>query len=153
MLCVRERVHRDTRLSVVWCNALTEHKPMRDLLKTYRTESPGSVVIKHADRFTFGVPDMTVTENWMTSWWEVKHADPDFESQGIQELMALRLYTAGRNCHYIIYDENPKSVLIVRPPDIKDWKTKSIAETLGHDHKWVVNFIKDYHETFVASRV
>ncbi len=120
---------------------------MRDLLKTYRQMRSQAVVIKHADRYTHGIPDMSVTDLGYTSWWEIKHANPDFESKGVQELTALRLATAG-SCYYVIYAEKPtKCVLIVHPKNISDWMTAFTAATHEFDHKWVVDFITKMHQT------
>ncbi len=130
-----------------------EHKPMRDLLKTIREMRPNAVVFKLADRFTIGVPDMCVTELGITSFWEVKLADPDFDSMGLQEFNALRLAKHGI-CYYIIYEKadlSPEMVYIVHPQQLKNWKTQAISAQKGFNHIWVCNFIVEKHMSYALS--
>ncbi len=49
-----------------------------------------------------GTPDFTFNGANRTSWWEVKHATPNFESPGIQEVTCHRLARTSF-CRYIIY--------------------------------------------------
>lgn len=134
----------------------TESQLTTGLLKELRSSLPGAVILKHADRFTFGVPDVSVTLFGVTSWWEIKNANPDFRSIGIQDLTALRLAGAGI-CHYIIYESTPKCqrTLIVHPKDIAKYKENKFhigsmphltgKWCIGHDHKWVCGFVRSIH--------
>ncbi len=49
-----------------------------------------------------GTPDFTLNGIDKTTWWEVKHATPNFSSPGIQEIMCSRLARTSF-CRYIIY--------------------------------------------------
>lgn len=116
---------------------------MRELHK----QLPGYVCQRHEDRFTSGWPDISVTGNGHTSYWEVKHATPDWKSNGIQELTMLRLAHASFCARYIFYYEkqDAKRTLIVHPDNLKS--LDSDEETVGFDHKWLVAFIEKVHET------
>jgi hypothetical protein len=125
---------------------MTEHTCVATLLKTLRKILPDWVILKLADKWTYGIPDISATGSGISSWWECKHANPDFKSQGIQELTAMRLAKHGI-CYYVIFVDKPKSVLIVHPKDIKNWETSAIAQCEGFDYEWVVNFIiKTHHD-------
>ena len=73
------------------------------LVALMRAELAPFVIFRHEDRITSGIPDISVTGNRHTSWWEVKFANPDFKCPGIQELTALRLAAAGHACFFVIY--------------------------------------------------
>ena len=46
------------------------------LVKALRHEMPGSVVYRHEDQFTAGIPDISVTWREHTAWIEVKFDRP-----------------------------------------------------------------------------
>jgi hypothetical protein len=107
------------------------------LLKLMHARFPGSVVIKHSDKATTGIPDASVTWNARTLWIEVKLADPSFTSTGLQELTCARLARAGR-CTYVIYrrDALGPRVALVPPDQIGRWR--EVDYVPGFDHAWVV---------------
>jgi hypothetical protein len=45
----------------------------RALVKAIRAAMPGAVVYRHEDTFSAGIPDISVTWQGITSWWEVKY--------------------------------------------------------------------------------
>ena len=51
---------------------MTEATLTRELLRVLERKLSGAVIIKHADRFTVGIPDASVTWAGTTSWLEVK---------------------------------------------------------------------------------
>lgn len=51
---------------------MTEAKFTKRLITEIKKEMPGAVVFKHADKFTVGVPDMSVSWGGVTTWWEIK---------------------------------------------------------------------------------
>lgn len=118
------------------------------LVKEFRASLPEYVTLRHEDRLTSGIPDITTTGDKMTSWLEVKFANPNFQSRGIQDLTLLRLQKAGSGL-FVVYREFPathhRRTYIVNPRVIgipmDDWQF--FAE--GFDHKWVVNHIKELH--------
>jgi hypothetical protein len=130
----------------------TETGLTNELLKLMRRELRGFVIFKHADKFRHGVPDISVTSH-VTSWLEVKHADPGFDSKGIQELTMLRLANMGP-AFYIIYAEPrgsyyPRQTMMILPTDIGRWeelRSDPLVLTQGFDHKWVVEKIRMLHK-------
>lgn len=122
-----------------------ESKLKSALLRELHTQLPRFVIIRHADYMTSGIPDFSLTYN-ITSWWEMKHGIPHFDSEGIQELTCRRLEIAGF-CRYIIYLENSrgdqKRTLIVKPRDIKTITPE--VECVGHNHRFVVDYIRKVH--------
>jgi hypothetical protein len=115
-----------------------------ELVKIARAAMNGYVIIRHEDRGTYGIPDISATGNGKTSWWEAKFANPDFNSKGIQDLTMLRLANVGL-ARYIIYEitkEKDKFVHIVHPRDLAKWR-ESGEMSVGFDHLWVISKIKE----------
>jgi hypothetical protein len=102
-----------------------------------------------------GHPDMSLSGNKRTVWYEIKHATPHFESPGIQEWMCQRLEKTSR-CRYIIYIDAPfewpsgvllsRRVVVVKPQYVVNRKGKldftgvcSVSDfvTTTHDHEGV----------------
>lgn len=87
-----------------------------------RTEADlrGSVVLKHADRSTLGIPDFT--GSWMghTGWCEMKYLRKRDTLKGInkveQLVMCHQLYvTTGGKCWVLVYQEEPRQVTAWTP--------------------------------------
>jgi hypothetical protein len=122
----------------------SDHKAeIMDRLRRYQ----GVIAFRIEDTTTSGYPDIYVGANLKSTWWEVKLADPDFDSKGIQELTALRLNQYAGYCRYIIYreeaDGSHKRVSICHPSLISD---ETLQETVGgHNHDWVVEYILRAH--------
>ena len=116
------------------------------LMELIRDGLPGFVAIRHEDVRRAGIPDLSLTGYGKTSWIEIKHGTPDFDSTGIQELTMLRLAAAGY-ARYLVYIENQdgsnKRTLIVHPKRLKDLEPE--AWCLGYNHRWVIDFLKDRH--------
>lgn len=116
------------------------------LMKVMRTELPRFVVMRHEDRWTSGIPDFSVDGAGRTSWYEVKHADPEFDSEGIQELTCLRLAVASY-CRYVIYYENKdgaeKRTMIVHPKHLHALIPE--ASVPGYSHAFVAAYIRRVH--------
>src|SRR5580765_1410320 len=117
---------------------MTEANLKSALARLLREEFPGYTIFRHEDRHLFGVPDFSVTGEWITSWWEGKHANPGFTSQGIQELTMLRL-AKHSHARYIIWYENngAKRTLLVHPQEMKEWQSAK-EQVRGFNHRWVV---------------
>ena len=113
-----------------------------DLSQHLKEVMKGCVYFKHND-LAAGILDFSVTWRGTTSWHEVKFADPDFKSYGLQELNACRLNLHGIS-RYIIYDNVTKKVSIISPNDLKNWKESDIIFNLW-DHRAVANLIKHLH--------
>lgn len=124
---------------------MTEGTLKDAMVKKLRELLPGYVIIRHEDRFTAGIPDISITHNKRTSWWEVKFADPTFTSSGQQELTMLRLSTHG-HAHYIVMDarQDRKRTWILTVEEFKTWPGEgSVRE--GFDYSWIAEEVKVLH--------
>jgi hypothetical protein len=124
---------------------MTETTLVSSLSDIFRLTLKGYIVFKHHDQFTHGVPDLSVTGVGRTSWLECKYANPDFKSEGIQELTMLRL-AATSFARYVIYDasKNGRRTLIVEPRHLANWRDGAFMR--GFDHDFVVETIRQQHE-------
>jgi hypothetical protein len=122
-----------------------ESGPKGELTKRLRVAIPGAVVIRHEDSATAGIPDFSCTYR-RTTWWEVKLAKPEFRSTGIQELTMLRLDSTAY-ARYIIFEDNEgeKRSYIVRPKNIKNWRSDFERSWLGWNFNALVEFIQKAH--------
>lgn len=123
---------------------MTEATLKSALVRALRT-LPNAVVFRHEDRFTHGIPDISITLHHATTWLEVKFANPSFNSRGIQELTLLRLALVG-TARYVIYhqDGTEAKTYIVHPYDIGK-RLDTLPHTSGFDHASVVEFVKTTH--------
>ena len=114
------------------------------LMKELREHLLGAVTLRHEDRFTSGIPDISVTWHGRTTWWECKHATPSLVSQGIQELTLLRLAAAG-HARYIVWQERRgvRRTMIVHPNRLRDLETETTCP--GFDMSWLVEQIRLAH--------
>lgn len=119
------------------------------LMTELRDRLPGFVHQRHEDKFAVGWPDLSCIGFARTSYLEVKHATPNFDSIERQELTMLRLAAASFYARYLVYFENKsgtlKRTLIVHPKRIHDLFPE--ASTTGHDHRWVAEHILRIHRT------
>jgi hypothetical protein len=113
-----------------------------------KAELKSFVVFKHADRFRSGIPDVSVSGNGFTSWWEFKYADPDFDSRGIQELTMLRLDHASYARYVIFCEDKVRQVLIVEPSKIGTWGTEYELRISRFDYGLVAAHIHSIHNTW-----
>ena len=102
---------------------MTEATLTRELLGVLERKLSGAVVIKHADRFTIGIPDASVTWAGTTSWLEVKLVRrrpratlPKSQFPTAQLVTMDRLAGAGRALYLIYFGRyltlwHPRAVL------------------------------------------
>jgi hypothetical protein len=142
-----------TSLSSGYCG-VNEADLKRELMKLLRLHRPQWVYIRHEDRFTSGIPDLSVTGNGRTTWWEVKLVKDgkDIVDKKIQEGITTRLAENGF-CAYIIYEVwfGRKRTHIIHPNDLKlvkngvDMLHVDGFHQTGHDHAWVMSYIMGAH--------
>jgi hypothetical protein len=79
----------------------------RDLVAAIRAAMPGAVIFRHEDRFTAGVPDLSVTWRGTTSWVEVKYSRRGRRSRptALQARALRRLAAAGAPAYLLEYRE------------------------------------------------
>jgi hypothetical protein len=112
---------------------------------------PTSVALRHEDRFTSGIPDISVSLNGKTSWWEVKVADPSCRSKEIQKHLCRRL-NAESFCRYVIYrrglpkGKRPPQIIIVPPLEFERWQDAGIVVAeKKFNHASVVLYMAQIH--------
>jgi hypothetical protein len=93
---------------------------------------------------TAGAPDRCIIGNGITTFWEFKHGTPHYESQGLQELLCIRLAEQSF-CRYVLWLEDAKggnlSTNIVHPV------LNSIeASWTGHDAAPLVRHVLRIHQ-------
>lgn len=130
---------------------MTENDINQRMEKRLKELLPGFVIMKHNERAKSGWPDFSIVGMGSCSQWEVKLADPTFDSPGIQELTCMRLAVAGY-CRYIIFDirdgqDNPNT-LIVHPKDLKQWNAPDKRErfAVGFAFNMIAESIRSAHE-------
>lgn len=103
----------------------------------------GSIVLKHTDRFTQGIPDTSVTWARVTSWWEHKILrDDKIQGREVQNEMMRRLERCGL-AHYVLFA--PSFTTIVKPSAIVDGRlvSKEIEVLKGWED--TVEFVRALH--------
>jgi hypothetical protein len=139
---------------------MTEKDLKDQLVKHLRLRIPRAVVLRHEDKNTAGIPDITVTYMGHTVWLEVKFANPYIVSRGLQNFTCRRLAAQGV-CWYIIYKEHKeyRNTILARPEDVVEnsiVKTPDECVAAGFDHEFVVKFIRrlcgDHNEQKHLSR-
>lgn len=120
---------------------MTEGKLLAPCLKLMRVELAGFVIIKHADGFTSGIPDVSASEGKRTSWWEFKHGPKIKWEHALQQLTCRRLAHSAFGCHVVLYkdDDESRSTVILTPDEVV------IGSVPGFDHRFVTNFIRNFH--------
>lgn len=122
-------------------------------IRLLREKRPDWVIIPHQEVREHGTPDISVTGNTRTTWWEFKHGTPAFLKDDNQELKCARLAREGF-CRYIVYREgkdgldrmtcifHPLSVIhTFGRPDLH--KAESIVD--GFNHHFVTDYIIFMH--------
>jgi hypothetical protein len=112
------------------------------LMRELRARLTGCVALRHEDRFTSGIPDISVTLHGRTSWWEAKVTP--VVSKSIQELTMLRLAAAGY-ARYVVWEDKCgiRRTLIVHPKHLSDLTPEAFC--VGFDMKWLVEQIRVVH--------
>lgn len=97
---------------------------------------------------TAGWPDRGVVGNSRTTFWEFKHATPDFDSPGNQQLFCRRL-AAHAYCRYVVWWESVHGLghrtMIVHPRHVHDGSLLPESSTTGFDHRWLVEKMREAH--------
>jgi hypothetical protein len=127
----------------------SESELTRPLLKALETAMLGSVVTKHSDRFTFGIPDISI--DWInTAWLEVKATEGEkiehHKNWGRQLIDCRRRERATHRCWFVVYRQilGVKSIVIIRPREVFEDRRLGLAdlEIPGHDHGAVAAFVR-----------
>lgn len=121
---------------------MKEQEPKAALSKYLRENLRGAVILRIEDHFTHGLPDTLIFWRQKGLAIEVKFADPDFKSKGIQELTMNRIALASFAFYVVYYCVNEvKRTYIV--------ETKDIGLPIGEwDH-----FTEGFDHNFVAQEI
>jgi hypothetical protein len=115
---------------------------------------PDAVPIRHEDRFTTGIPDLSLTVNGYTSWWEFKYADPHCHWTELQAHMCQQLDTQGFLCRFVIFQRGtthptaprPRQIRIVPPQEIQHWRHLGLVVSEGRfDYRDLVRYFRRVH--------
>lgn len=119
---------------------MNEASLVRNLVATLRVSFPGSIVFKHADRVTAGIPDISVTWKAKTVWLEVKYANPRIHSRGIQSVIINRMSGVGQNVWYVIFHKS--GIYMVKPINLERWQEDFDGKTdTESDYEFVTQFL------------
>jgi hypothetical protein len=117
------------------------------LMAALREILRGSVVLKHTDQFTSGVPDLSVTWGWATSWAEVKvvRRGRGILGRGAQTLTMQQLAAVG-SAFYVVYHLDPAGTYVVHPGNIYgDYWRSPEAHVAAIDHRVVAEHVRALH--------
>lgn len=113
----------------------------QELVAALRRGLAGSVVFKHTDMATAGIPDISATWLGSTTWIEGKRET--IRGSHLQSLTMRNLRLAGYAIHVVWLEDY---VFVVDPLLIKEW-WKDQAESLakGRDVSVVVEYLRAEH--------
>jgi hypothetical protein len=116
------------------------------LTETLRKVFPRFIILRIENNASNAIPDIVATGNRITSWIEVKYADPDFRSKGDQELMMSRLGRQGYALYVVFYEVGEsRRTFIVDPTEIgKPIETWGNSMP-GFDYYWVASQVGKIH--------
>ena len=127
---------------------MNESTKSTPLLTWLRLKAFQSVVFKHCDRATIGIPDASLTWQNSTTWMEFKlfrpgkkwHGYVDFEAiaqkHPVQYEVAKRLATVSK-CYYVVW--------VVRSKKIWVWNPRTKYTYVFHDIPSLGAAILDFH--------
>lgn len=120
---------------------MTEAKLSSACLKRLKNHLENSVIFKHNDSFTSGIPDASIT--WkICLWLEFKFGNRPKWQNELQRLTAIRLAVAGE-CWVIFYQMEPKLTHIIQPKNIQmDGAFVPHLTSNGWNHIFVIQFIR-----------
>jgi hypothetical protein len=84
---------------------MTEAQYTKRYLDECKQEMPGSVVMKHSDRFTSGIPDASITYKGTTRWYEFKKWSYDWLDK-LDQLQLHRMIQLQKEgyAYYIVFE-------------------------------------------------
>lgn len=137
---------------------VTESTVSRALMRALQQHLPNALPIRHEDKFTKGVPDLSISykpphaSHGMTSWWELKYAAPDCHTTKVQRYMCQQLDQKSFCCRYVVFrrghaDKWPRQIRVVKPHDFDHWRTLGRVISSGSfDYAALVRYILEVHE-------
>jgi hypothetical protein len=126
----------------------------RTLQLAIQKHLPDATALRYEDRYTKGIPDLSISYNNQTSFWEIKYADPYFATSKVQHYLCEQLDTKGFSCRYVIFQRGiarpknprPRQIRIVKPRDISHWQHLGFVISTGRfDYQALVAHILAVH--------
>lgn len=98
----------------------TESQLKSELGEAIKKLESRAVWLRHEDKISAGIPDISITTAGRTLWVEAKRSDMDgrWKTRGIQHLTCKRLADVGL-CYYVIYRYDLDCVDVVLPYSIQ----------------------------------
>jgi hypothetical protein len=134
---------------------MTEATVRRTLRLAIQEHLPDAVALRYEDRFTRGLPDLSISYRGKTSFWEIKYADPYFRTSKVQHHLCEQLDIRGYHCRYIIFQRGiarpttarPRQIRVVKPSDIDHWTHLGLVISTGRfDHAALVAHFATVHQ-------
>lgn len=128
----------------------SESELTRPLMKKLAIAMPGAEIFKTSDRFTAGIPDISI--DWRGHvWLEIKATETErlehHKNWGLQLLTCQRLERAAQSCWFVIYREirGLKEVLVLQPREVFEDRHLGVAVwgSAGFNHVGVAQFVKE----------
>ena len=125
---------------------MTEADLKRELKAALLAMMPGGFAVRHEDRFTAGVPDLSWTWNGRTTWIEIKK---DTEPTAVQRAVLARLgFASGGRAIWIDYRAG-RSRAKMRYGEIYDGRTGERLAELERQASWphleIAAYVKTWH--------
>ncbi len=110
----------------------------RQLVRKIKERIPNAVIFRHEDKFTHGIPDISITANHTTVWVEVKYLA--FKAKKIQILTAMRLANVS-HCFFAVFSEY--ETLISHPDSIMygTWREGLNKSDMKNDYDFIIDEI------------
>ena len=124
---------------------MDESRLKSDLVIVLRRELRRAMVLRHENRpgISVGSPDLSNTWQKITTWLEIKYANPAVKKREAQHLVCQALAREGY-CYYVIYYEATKTserrTVIIHPDHLDIGEPR--VETAGFSHLFVAGFIR-----------
>ena len=102
------------------------------------------LILRHEDSVITGLPDISISANGKTTWWEVKYGNPLFQTTGSQKLLCRKLAMTSF-CRFLVFRETKdgknRMTAIVNPIEATEYQSVG-----GFNYEWVIEYIRGVHK-------
>ena len=129
--------------------SLSEASARAAALALYRKRNPQAVVFRHEDSIRAGVPDASISNHGITSWWEFKFEDAQgrIKWRGAQSAEMCRLWSRKIPAYFAIWRPTTACWWIV-PAGLNHDQHKNFKDALyevNSSHRFLVDLIERVH--------
>lgn len=98
---------------------MLEGRYLSDLRKVLRSKlyNQNYVLFKHSSYTQIGIPDVSLTYNGLTTWWEAKVGTKIVGTE--LQLYNMKMLAVAGYARYILYNEEINSTFVVHPANVK----------------------------------